>query len=553
MQFLDFLRREADALTSRLILVATAAGLFNGALIAVIIQAAQGKPGEAGQIMLLALFGLCFAGYAVGRKFVMDKTTTIVDTVVAKVRLRLSDRVRRSELRDYEEVGPNSIRTALQQEAQTVSESSLVLVEALSGAVMLVFAFMYVAYLSMISFVVVLGCTSVGAWFYLSSTRGMRVHVTAAMAVEREFFRGVLDLLEGFKELRMDETKSRALFERRVRALADETVKLRLQVAHRFNHYVVFGQCFFYALIGVLIFALPVFVDAEDLQSVEIIAVLLFITGPVGQLVGAVPFVERANVAVENLDSLERALEELPEQPLEPVDRAALPRFGTLECVGATFSYGEDSNGRCFQLGPLDLDIHRGEIVFLIGGNGTGKSTLLKLLSGLYPATTGQIRINGRPVTPSSLAAYRARISIVLQDFHLFDRLYFADDESRAAGVERANELLAEYGIDGVTRVLPDGRFSTINLSSGQRKRLALVTAEIEDREILIFDEVAADQDPSFRRYYYNEFLPALAARGKTILAASHDDHFFHVADRVLKMSDGQLSVYSERKTGGAA
>ena len=84
-----------------------------------------------------------------------------------------------------------------------------------------------------------------------------------------------------------------------------------------------------------------------------------------------------------------------------------------------------------------------------------------------------------------------------------------------------------------------DGRFSTLDLSTGQRKRLAMVAALLDDKPIYIFDEWAADQDPGFRRYFYEGLLGELKARGKTVLAVTHDDRYFGVADRVVKRGEG--------------
>jgi putative ATP-binding cassette transporter len=86
-----------------------------------------------------------------------------------------------------------------------------------------------------------------------------------------------------------------------------------------------------------------------------------------------------------------------------------------------------------------------------------------------------------------------------------------------------------------------DGSFSSIALSQGQRKRLALLTAYLEDRSIYVFDEWASDQDPMFKQIFYTQLVPELKQRGKTILVISHDDHYFHLADRIVKLDSGKL------------
>ena len=160
--------------------------------------------------------------------------------------------------------------------------------------------------------------------------------------------------------------------------------------------------------------------------------------------------------------------------------------------------------------------------MFIVGGNGSGKSTLLRVLTGLYPVHGGELRVDHVPVTPESVAAYRALFSAILSDFHLFDRLYGLED----VPADLIARLLREMELDHKVGVA-DGRFSTLDLSHGQKKRLALIVALLEDRPVLVFDEWAADQDPGFRRHFYEDILPGLKREGRTVIAATHDDRYF--------------------------
>ena len=90
-------------------------------------------------------------------------------------------------------------------------------------------------------------------------------------------------------------------------------------------------------------------------------------------------------------------------------------------------------------------------------------------------------------------------------------------------------------------RVVND-RWSTLELSTGQRKRLALVVSLLDHKPLLVFDELAADQDPEFRQFLYEELLPRLRSQGTTVIAATHDDRYFHVADKVIKMEYGKAT-----------
>lgn len=190
-----------------------------------------------------------------------------------------------------------------------------------------------------------------------------------------------------------------------------------------------------------------------------------------------------------------------------------------------------------FPLRPVDLEIRAGEILFVVGGNGSGKSTLIKLICGLYRPSSGQITVDG---VTTDMRRHRHLFSAIFTDFHLFDGLYGIESPKE----DSVNSLMAEFDLPGRTR-FSEGRFSTLDLSAGQKKRLAYVVAMLEGRPVYIFDEWAAEQDPEFRNHFYVSLLPSLRAGGKTVIAVTHDDHYFHIADRVVKLEYGKITLNS--------
>jgi putative ATP-binding cassette transporter len=209
----------------------------------------------------------------------------------------------------------------------------------------------------------------------------------------------------------------------------------------------------------------------------------------------------------------------------------------SIELEGVTHTYHRERENSSFTLGPIDVTLWPGEIVFLIGGNGSGKTTLAKLLTGLYAPESGEIRLNGQVVKPENVEQYRQNFSAVFSDFYLFERflgLHHVDID------EHVRRYLTQLQLDHKVEV-KDGMLSTTDLSQGQRKRLALLTAYLEDRPIYLFDEWAADQDPLFKDIFYLQLVPELKARGKTVIIISHDDRYYHVGDRVIKLEDGTL------------
>ncbi|HEX7774274.1 MAG TPA: cyclic peptide export ABC transporter, partial [Pyrinomonadaceae bacterium] len=212
-------------------------------------------------------------------------------------------------------------------------------------------------------------------------------------------------------------------------------------------------------------------------------------------------------------------------------------KWQTLELAGVTHAYYRESEDDNFVLGPIDLTFNRGELVFLTGGNGSGKTTFAKLLTGLYIPESGEIRLDKNIVTDETRDDYRQNFSVVFSDFYLFETLLGLENNATDA---QAQHYLQQLHLNHKVTV-ENGALSTTSLSSGQRKRLALLTAYLEDRPFYVFDEWAADQDPLFKKIFYHQLLPELKSRNKTILVISHDEAYYHIADRVVRLNYGML------------
>jgi putative ATP-binding cassette transporter len=318
---------------------------------------------------------------------------------------------------------------------------------------------------------------------------------------------------------------------------------------------VMFSDLCFYTLLAIVVFLLPRFLPTYGAVILMITSAILFIIGPLQMVVQAAPVFERAKTALANLADLERRLAVglAAEVPGGHSANADFTKFQTITLNGACFTYGmspgaaavkavvngsnssaaSDGNGG-FSIGPLNLTINRGETIFLVGGNGSGKTTTLKVLTGLYMPQSGVIKVDHDVVGRHNIQRFRELFSTVFTQFHLFDRLYGLENVDDA----RVNEILEELQLTGKTR-FENGRFTTTELSTGQRKRLALLVCLLEGKDILVFDEWAADQDPHFRKYFYEHVLRRLKAQGITIIAATHDDRYWHLADRVIRMEYG--------------
>jgi putative pyoverdin transport system ATP-binding/permease protein len=459
------------------------------------------------------------------------------EEIVMKTRLRVLDKIRRSNLLQYEHLGRAEISTVLNECALTLSSSAGFIATGFSSAFMLVFATFYVAYLSVRAFVLI--SILVGAaWFLYSGIRKrLESQLRYSTAKEAEFFGAANHLLDGFKEAKVNRARSDDLRDH-IGTIAAEAQRLKLDTGQLFVTMSTVGQNFLYVLLAVLIFVFPAFGDKDVQNITEVATAIIFIMGPLGDVVTAVPLLMRSNSAIRIIRDLEATLDNSQFDDKD-VDLSAVARFRSFQEISlnaVSFAYEHRPGNGAFHLGPLDLSIKENELLFIVGGNGTGKSTLLKLITGLYKSQQGSIKVDDKVIREEDLPAYRGLFSIVFTDFHLFDRLYGLKDVDR----QLVDKLLVEMHLQNVTG-FEDGRFKRVDLSTGQRKRLALIVALLEQRPILVFDEVAADQDPAFRRYFYEVLLRKLKTEGKTILAVTHDDHYFRVADRTVKMEDGRF------------
>jgi putative ATP-binding cassette transporter len=293
----------------------------------------------------------------------------------------------------------------------------------------------------------------------------------------------------------------------------------------------------FYVVVGTLVFAFPATTEAQAKMITGSLLVVFFLRGHLEGLLGGLQTFTTSNVAMRNLESLGLSQPETVKSGSNRVAVHDLPSWRRLEIVGAAHSYpAEEGSGR-FVLGPLHLAFTPGQVVFVSGGNGSGKTTLAKLLTGLYVPESGQIVLDGEPIDDRTREQYRQHFSAVFFDFFVFDEIVSANP---AAADASACEYLSQLRLSHKVTVT-NGVLSTTKLSQGQRKRLALLMAYLEDRPIYVFDEWAADQDPQFKDVFYLELLPRLRARDKTVFVISHDDRYYHVADRVIKLDYGQV------------
>lgn len=542
-KFIGMLRLSLGGRGAKIVAAAVAAGLAQVAVVAIINQAAKSFSSGQHSPRDFILFVLCLLGFIYARRYSMTNTMISVGDMLYGSRLRIADKLRRADLRGFEQMDRPEVYKTLVENTDVIFEAARYLSITCSSVVMLAGACVYLAVLSLPALVMCVVMIAAAVAVYQANMLRINLTMRESRDKESEFLHHLNDLIDGFKEVKVSSQRSKDLFENYIsdRSVLAKGLKIKSEDLNIRNF--VFSETFFMILLGACLFLLPMFSSSGSSDVASVIYVVLFTMGPLGQVVALIPSIYKAEFAVAALEELESRLDALDDtKRTAPHDPFSTGPFRRIELQGLLFNYGEDNGQRGFTLGPLDLTINAGEILFVVGGNGSGKSTLLKLLTGLYYPLTGRLLLDGQEVNQANYAYFRDLFTVIFGDFHLFDRLYGLGPVDPAL----VAELLETMQLGNKT-AFQEGRFTNLGLSSGQRKRLALICSYLDDKQIFVLDEVAADLDPAFRVYFYQEFLPRLKALGKTIIAVSHDDRFFHLADRVVKLEYGEMVPWSGR------
>ncbi len=531
------------------LVAAIGSGLLGAAMVALVNRALNSDgPPERELVWRFVTLCLVITGLRFGSGVLLH---WLVNRARAYIELELCQRIVAAPLRRIEQIGGHRLFGALATDVNTIASSLSNLPLWLRQATTVYGCLLYMALLSWTFFLGVLAFMAVGVLIYRLPMGLARARLVRSREVADQVFHHLRSLTEGIKELKIHRGRRYAFGTGRLRPALEE--RSRQQIAARSILLMAgsWGLLFSTLILGFLVFALPGVWRLEQEVVTGYVLSFLYLINPFTNLMSQTQGVAVVSVAVAKIEKLGLLLRKDVETDL-PFERGnpAVERrpWRRLELAGVTHSYARE-DGASFTLGPIDLAIERGECLFVIGGNGSGKTTLAKLLVGLYMPEKGEVRLDGAAIRDHNLEDYRQLFAVVFHDFHLFDGLLgLARPELR----ERAREYLAWLQLDRKVEIGDDGTLSTTDLSQGQRKRLALLTAFLEDRWVYVFDEWAADQDPQFKRTFYDELLPDLRARGKTLVVITHDDRYYDRADRIVKLVDGRLEL-DERRTNGAA
>ncbi|WP_225770544.1 cyclic peptide export ABC transporter [Inquilinus sp. Marseille-Q2685] len=545
MSLLGMLLRGSRTLFAAAILASLACGL-GGALLVLLINRALHAPAEALPQWLLPFVAaalLVMAAQVSSRALF----ARLGQRALGGLRQHIAQAVVAAPYRQLEVVGRARIQSLLTDDASAIATFCMGLPILVTNGVVILGVLAYLVTLSWTFLLLAAAVMVLGSIGHQLGYRRVLSHFREAGRGQDRLFSQFEALNGGAKELKLNAGKARRFLDVVLAEAIDAVARSRIRGLSLLAFADGWGRLLFMATIGTALFA-RIWIAPGDAGVVTgYVIAFLYIMGPLEGLLANIPHIGMARVA------LGRIGDTLAKLDTGAGGRAPAPppagREVTLVLEGVTHGYYDEREDEVFTLGPVDLTLRPGEVTFLVGGNGSGKTTLAKLITGLYVPEAGTIRVDGQALASPGGEAHRQLFSAVFSDFHLFETLL---ETAEGSLDDRANRWLRQLHLDHKVAVR-DGAFSTRDLSQGQRKRLALVAACLEDRPVMVFDEWAADQDPQFKDVFYREVLAELKARRKTVLVITHDDRWFPLADQLVKLDRGQVVECSGPAAAGPA
>lgn len=534
IDIVKFIYKEAEGSKLTLFGMSMTAGMTRGLLLATInASAANTFAQESGQLYIVHfIFFLCL--YVISSYYVKVQSSAVIEKARQDLTNRLCNKLILTELNFIESYGRSELYQKLRLDVNMVCGVATSILNSTQSAVLLFFCLAYIAWLVPAALLFTLLGIFIGISVYLVQNKKILDTVRLARKAAVEFGEQLRDLVGGFKELKVNNSK-RSDFNKNLLSVTDKFRELNIKVARLETVSFLSTQIFIFLLIAVVVFLLPAFLSIENTIIFQFFASILFLVGPLESLISSYQNISKASISLENIYGLENDINNSLSELID--DKRINPdiAFDKITLDNIHFYYKKNNNDK-FVIGPIDMTIKRGEVLFIAGGNGTGKTTLLKIITGLYLPTEGEIRINGTTLTLENYQSYREMFSTIFTDFHVFRKLYGFSDLDQ----DKLSDILHELKLDDKTSLI-DGSFDSSNLSRGQKKRFAYMISYLDNRQVYVFDEFAADQDPWFKQYFYYTILPSLKAEGKTVIAVTHDDNYFDACDRLVKMDYGKI------------
>lgn len=485
--------------------------------------------------MAVAFFTLCLI-IITFRTISHSLLNRVAVNATIDLRKMLYQRITQLPIKDMERIGPSRILASLTTDVPQIIGGASIFPNIMLNISTLIGLLSFLLYLNVKVFLFIILAIIFGAITYqIPMILGQRYMLKARVCFD-EILEGVRGLIYGAKELKLNEDKRHDFLKNELNNIEDTLSVNQKRGDTLIILGVTYGDLISFFVIGIIAYILSNHYLLSREILVGVIMVMFYITGPIAVIINSIGPIIQGAVSAKKLVDL---LNDMPSE-FEPVSVSGIEDYDAIKFRSVKFRHsGENNDDSEFVVGPIDLELRRGEVTFLVGGNGSGKTTLAKLLSQHYVPDEGIIEFGNTQVTDCNRDACRQGICSIYSDFHLFSRIMGSNNSTLD---ELASKYLIELGLESKVK-LQDGKFSTTSLSDGQKKRLALLVAYLEDRLVYVFDEWAADQDPAFKDVFYYKIIPSLKKMNKFVIVVSHDDRYFHAADKAVKMENGIINT----------
>ncbi|MEM9916802.1 MAG: cyclic peptide export ABC transporter [Bacteroidota bacterium] len=483
------------------------------------------------------VFGAVIVISFISRRYFQNSLMKFSSEVLFKFTVSILNKIRFASFESFSKLGNQRIYTAI-GDIKVVANLPRFFVDACNNVVVVICGLGYLFLTSPTGMVLTLVVTGLLAFIYWWRNEAIAKDLNRLRDKENDFYRYLADLLDGFREVKMSTKRNENLFWKYLNRNRDNVKNLEISTNVRYMDNDLFSSYGWFIVLGTVIFVLPMFQTIDYIQQTTFVVVVLYLVGPIGFVVNSFDFMTRFGIAQERLVEFHNDLGNI----LEENKQHKSLEIGQVEQISfedITYTYNNERNGRQFTLDPVNLKLKKGETVFVVGENGSGKSTFMMLLSGLFAPHGGAIKVNDKVIRKEDLPQYRNLFSSIFTDAHLFSENYDEFDISKSN--HNWQEFVAMMQLQEVIKVDNLKMIADSKLSKGQQKRLLLMYSLMEQKDVILLDEWAAEQDPTFRSIFYNHILKYLKDQGKTIIAITHDDRYFHLADRVITFHDGAI------------
>ncbi|WP_281322340.1 ATP-binding cassette domain-containing protein [Flavobacterium aestivum] len=484
-----------------------------------------------------ALFIAIILASLVCSRFFHTYMIKLTNNLLFDFEIMILKKLRIASYQDFEEIGNEKIYTAI-NDTKVLGSVPEVFMNAFNSLIVILCCFGYLFYISPIGASLVVATMVVLLVFYLVRNNAIEKDLNERRDLQNTYYRYLADMLHGFKELKMGITRSNNIFDKFLvhNRLKGKNIGIDTSIKYMDNE--LTGYYSWYIILGIVMFVLPVYFNINAEKTTAFLVTILYLIGPVAVLITLIPTYTMVKISAQRLNLIEQMLDPIRDR-IVPSKLSNVEPFEEIKFENVTYFYNDEEKNQKFYLQPVNLTIKKGEIIFITGGNGSGKSTFGNILTGLYKPYEGRIYFNDQKIDSSQLMYYSDKISAVFTTNYIFSENYDEFELKEDKGKLKAHVDMMK--MQDVLHLDEERNVFDKNLSKGQQKRLALIYALLEDKDIIVLDEWAAEQDPGFRKYFYEEILPQLKEQGKTIIAITHDDEYFDRATRVIKFNFGKI------------